>query len=212
MNVISGIVVLNLIFFSLNVPAVFAQNDGHVKTSNLRLSQIAGFTLFQTKKCSTCHTSAAQPVEKLTPVSEMRDEAWFEAHVSKKSDIVLREAKSERKKSRVLRDEIAALVDYLFTSKSDEKKQVDGLPETVQRGAYLAYANNCLKCHSIAGVGKDIAPVLTFVANKHPKKTWLVQNLQNPQQFSKDSIMPKFGTLPEEDLSAIADYLLTLKK
>jgi len=193
-------------------PFLHEPDPDPVKTSNLRVSQIAGLTLFEAKECSKCHTTGATTNPKLTPIPNMRDEAWFKQHVQQESKLVLRPAKSKRKQRRVLKDELAALVDYLYTSKAAEKKQIDSLPADVRQGAYLVYQNNCLNCHSIAGVGKEVAPDLTYVAHKHGDKTWLIQNLQDPQQFKPESLMPKFDLLPADDLARIAEYLLTLRK
>ncbi|MFQ5772732.1 MAG: cbb3-type cytochrome c oxidase subunit II, partial [bacterium] len=77
--------------------------------------------------------------------------------------------------------------------------------------AYLVYQNNCLNCHSIAGVGKDVAPDLSQVAKRHGDKEWIVEHFMNPQQFSPESIMPRFNRLPKESLEKMAEYLLTLK-
>lgn len=182
------------------------------KTSNLRLTQIAGKELFALKKCIECHTVAAEAEDELTPVPNKREDEWFKEHVQAESEIVLSEAKSKRKQRRVLKNEIAALTDFLFESKAEEKQQVIGLQENIAQGAYLAYQNNCLGCHKIAGAGKEVGPDLTHVADEHGDKEWLIKNLKDPQQFAPESPMPKFDKLPEESLGQIADYLLTLKK
>ncbi len=146
----------------------------------------------------------------MTPVTDKRDDDWFAGHVKKESPIVLREEKSKRKQRRILRDEIQALDEFLYQTKPKEREQIESMPENVFEGAYLVYQNNCLNCHSIAGLGKDIAPDLTEVANRHDRQ-WFVANLKDPKQFKEDTIMPSFAHLPEENLEAIADYLETLK-
>jgi hypothetical protein len=35
--------------------------------------------------------------------------------------------------------------------------------------------------------------------------------LKDPRAFEPDTIMPSFAHLPEDELEALADYLLTLK-
>ena len=180
-------------------------------TSNLRVTQIAGKKLFQLKSCVDCHTLARKTEGKLTPVANKRDDAWFSEHVAKESPLVLQAAKSKRRQKRVLKKEVAALDDFLYQSKPEEKKQIAGLTEDVFGGAYLVYQNSCINCHSIAGAGKEIAPDLTHIAKEHGDKEWLIKNLINPQQFAPESLMPKFDKLPEEDLGKIAEYLLTLE-
>ncbi|MFQ5709407.1 MAG: c-type cytochrome [bacterium] len=182
-----------------------------VSNSNLRVPQIAGKELFTLKKCVECHTLTDTTDGKFTPVTSKRDDDWFAEHVKSNSAIVLRQEQSKRKQRRVFRAEIAALADYLFNSKPEEKAQIDAMPENVFQGAYLVYQKPCLKCHTIADMGKDVGPNLTHVAKKHNDKSWLIKHFQNPQQFNADSIMPKFDRLPKEQLEKMADYLLTLK-
>lgn len=42
-------------------------------------------------------------------------------------------------------------------------------------------------------------------------KEWQIAHLKDPQSASPGSIMPSFAHLPEDELEALADYLLTLK-
>ena len=60
------------------------------------------------------------------------------------------------------------------------------------------------------GKSDGAGPNLKGVGAKHDKK-WLVEHFADPQAFVKDSVMPKYGALPKEELEAMADYLLTLK-
>jgi len=179
--------------------------------SNLRVSQIAGKELFRLKKCVDCHTLLDKAEDELIPVTDKPDDEWFDGHVEKESSIVLRQEKSKRKQQRVLKAEIAALDDFLYNSKPEEKKQIDEMPDNVFQGAYLVYQSPCLKCHAIAGMGKDVGPDLSHIAKEHGDKDWLIKNFKNPQQFEPESVMPKFDHLPIEDLENMADYLLTLK-
>lgn len=73
------------------------------------------------------------------------------------------------------------------------------------------YKEKCVNCHMIAGVGKESAPDLSVVADKHGDKQWLIGNLKDPQKNAPDSMMPKYDTLSDEELNIIADYLLTLR-
>lgn len=193
----------------------FSQNKDQrqLDYSDLKVSQIAGKKLFGLKDCTKCHTLSGKADGELTPVADKRSDDWFAEHVEKESKVVLQETKSARRKKRVLQDEIAALESFLFQTTAQKKKEIAGMPENVFQGAYLVYQNNCLNCHTIAGEGKkEVAPDLTHIADEHGDKSWLIKNLKNPQQFASESPMPKFDNLPEESLSNIADYLLTLKK
>lgn len=193
--------------------AAFSQDNKKiaVSNSNLRVTQIAGRHLLDLKECTDCHTLGQQAEDKLTPMTNKRSDKWFADHITEKTTIVLREETSERKRKRVLQDEILALDDYLYQSKAEEREQIETMPENVFEGAYLVYQNNCLNCHAIAGAGKDIGPNLTHVGSKRDK-TWFIANLKNPQQFAPESVMPRFDHLRPEVLEKMADYLTTLRK
>ncbi len=193
----------------LVLTTTFSQEDDK-NSARVNVAQIAGNELFVLKKCADCHTLAAEAEGKRTPVTNMRDQAWFAQHVQKESPIVLRKEKSKRKQRRVLKAEIRALEEFLYHSTPETRKQIASLPENVARGAYLVYQNNCTNCHAINGFGKDIAPDLSQVGKKR-KRDWLIANLKDPKQFAPETLMPPFDHLPEEDLERIADYLSTLK-
>ncbi len=56
-------------------------------------------------------------------------------------------------------------------------------------------------------------PDLAHVASRPygAVKEWHVAHLKDPQLVSPGSIMPSFAHLPEDELEALAEYLLTLK-
>lgn len=202
---LSAVLILAVIFLAVS------GNSGKVKTSHLRMTQIAGLQLFRAKECGACHTLGNAADGKLTPIGKERDKAWFKAHVSENSAIVLEDAKSRRKQRRILKREIEALSDFLFHS-AKVKEEVMGLPDNIRMGAYIGYQNNCVGCHKIAGAGKEIGPDLTNIAVKHDR-AWFISNLKNPQEYAPESAMPALeGKVSEKDLGKVADYLLTLRK
>lgn len=207
---------INFLLFSgiigMMVLAMSTQDSKAPKYSDLKLTQIAGKKLFALKQCNDCHTLGAETEGEKTPVTNKRDNAWFTEHVKKETPVVLREAKSKRRQRRILSAEIEALDAFLYQSNDKEKQRVGSMPEHIFEGAYLAYQNNCLNCHTIAGAGKDVGPALTYIADEHGDKEWLLQNLIDPQQFAPESPMPKFDELSKEQLEKIAEYLLTLRK
>ena len=42
-------------------------------------------------------------------------------------------------------------------------------------------------------------------------KEWQIMHLKDPQSLNPGTVMPSFAHLPEDELDALADYLLTLK-
>lgn len=200
-----------VIFFAFAVVHSQEKTENNERsTANLALTKIAGKQLFTLKKCTECHTWPGESDENRSAIENMRDEGWFEEHVQENSEIVLRIETNRRRQRRVFREEIEALKAFLFEASPQERAQIDSLPAAVYEGAYLAYQNNCLRCHTIAGVGKDIGPDLSHIGTKHDK-TWFIQNLIDPKQFAPDTEMPSFKDLPPESLEKIAAYLLSLR-
>jgi cbb3-type cytochrome c oxidase subunit II len=56
-------------------------------------------------------------------------------------------------------------------------------------------------------------PDLAHVASRPygAVKAWHIQHLRDPQSLNPGTVMPSFAHLPENELEALADYLLTLK-
>lgn len=54
-------------------------------------------------------------------------------------------------------------------------------------------------------------PDLKYVAHRWPAKDWHIAHLIDPRSTEPNSIMPSFGHLPEEELDALAEYLLSLR-
>ena len=55
-------------------------------------------------------------------------------------------------------------------------------------------------------------PDLSFVSRRpHANATWHLVHLKDPRAVVKGSLMPSYAHLPEEDLNALVEYLLTLQ-
>ncbi len=56
-------------------------------------------------------------------------------------------------------------------------------------------------------------PDLSHVASRPygAVKEWQIQHLKDPQSLNPGTVMPSFAHLPENELEALVDYLLTLK-
>jgi nitric oxide reductase subunit C len=110
-------------------------------------------------------------------------------------------------------DKILAFLDW--TSKVDTN---DWPPEPVlasmlkarTKGVEVYEANGCSACHMIGGVGGTSGPDLTRAGVKHDRE-WHIAHLKDPQSIVQNSAMPPYGTLSQEDLEALADYMVSLK-
>jgi ubiquinol-cytochrome c reductase cytochrome b subunit len=81
---------------------------------------------------------------------------------------------------------------------------------SVVRGIALVEQFNCQTCHRIHGEGGNLAPDLSFVADRRPARDWHIQHFKNPSAVVPGSFMPKFP-LTDQELNDLTNYILTLK-
>ena len=83
----------------------------------------------------------------------------------------------------------------------------------VAAGKTVYDANNCAKCHLIAGQGSSRGRDLTKVgADVNHTPQWIVEHVKNPRTHNPNSRMPAFqGKIEEKDLAALGAYLASLK-
>lgn len=78
-------------------------------------------------------------------------------------------------------------------------------------GQALFYKHDCAACHQLGGIGGVSGPDLTHAGAKQPEVEWHIAHLKNPESVVPDSAMPDYSELSDEDLRALAEYLVTLK-
>jgi len=84
------------------------------------------------------------------------------------------------------------------------------LTATETRGLYIYTDRQCAYCHQINGAGGHrVGPDLSNMVVKRRNKDYLMRYVHDPQSVNRTSIMPKYD-LPEQDLAAVADFLLSL--
>jgi len=83
-----------------------------------------------------------------------------------------------------------------------------------------AFAQSCIGCHATSAVGSTGAagPNMATFGDRNRVAGYLDHNkenivnwVQDPQKYKPGNLMPAFDSLSDEDLDAIADYLLGLK-
>lgn len=80
----------------------------------------------------------------------------------------------------------------------------------IEKGKKLFDEKKCSLCHAIGGKGGKKGPDLSDVGNKRDAD-WLMKFLQDPKgTIPGAKMMPVKAT--QEELSALIDYLLSLKK
>ncbi|MBI5408824.1 MAG: cytochrome c [Nitrospirae bacterium] len=78
-------------------------------------------------------------------------------------------------------------------------------------GQMIFQKYDCSACHQIQGLGGAAGPELTHAGSKQPDAEWHVRHLKDPASTVKNSAMPDFAHLSNEELNALAEYLVTLK-
>ncbi len=184
--------------------AALTVSAASVGAQALDISALAGKQLYHLKKCGDCHNQGAK---EFTPLKAPADSAKLAAHVEAlKLENVLRKDTSTRKQKKTMGEEVVSMVAYL-----NAREKTDAAAANMVAAGFTMTREQCRNCHLINGMGKEgVGPNLKGVGAKHDKK-WLIDHFVDPQAFVKDSVMPKFGTLPKAELEAMADYLLTQK-
>jgi ubiquinol-cytochrome c reductase cytochrome b subunit len=84
------------------------------------------------------------------------------------------------------------------------------LTASEQRGLYLYADRDCSYCHQVNGQGGHRrGPDLSNMVAKHRTRDYLARYIRDPQSVDSSSVMPKYP-LPDADLNALADFLLSL--
>ena len=84
-------------------------------------------------------------------------------------------------------------------------------PALIAQGKVLFSSQGCTDCHRINGQGGKIGPDLTSEGGKNRPLDWQIKHLQDPKSVSPGSTMPKFNRLPQDQLKALAEYVMSLK-
>jgi ubiquinol-cytochrome c reductase cytochrome b subunit len=101
----------------------------------------------------------------------------------------------------------------VFTLLGISLKNLYAVPKqdpSLARGIALVEQFKCLTCHRIHGEGANIAPDLSYVADRRPDRDWHIQHFKDPQSVSPGSFMPKLP-LNDKQLDDLTNYMLTLK-
>jgi cytochrome c2 len=80
----------------------------------------------------------------------------------------------------------------------------------IAKGKMLYEEKRCGLCHTVAGQGGKLGPDLTEVGNRRDSD-WLTRFLKDPKGTMPGAKMMPVKATPEE-ITALVDYLLSLKK
>ena len=174
-----------------------------------------GKRLYLEKGCMGCHVLKGFEVPQriapmLTRVIEKVDAGWMKQWITKPNDYLpltimpffdLKEEEVEQ---------LGAYLDSLssVSKKESEKLKIKG---NAQKGGELFQEVGCLACHTVNDSGGLFGPDLSRVAEKVKEDTWLLNWVEDPVAYDRETEMPDFR-LDEEQIQDIAAYLMTLKK
>jgi mono/diheme cytochrome c family protein len=80
----------------------------------------------------------------------------------------------------------------------------------VKRGERLFQNVGCMGCHAINGRGGTVGPDLSNEGNAGHSAQWLQTQIRDPKANDPQSIMPAYGTLSDEQINSLVDYLQSL--
>jgi len=93
-------------------------------------------------------------------------------------------------------------------------------PVTVPRGQQVFQQHTCINCHAIQGVGEArVGPDLSHFGSRSTIGAGVLENtpanlrawILDPQRIKPGVLMPGYLDMPEEDLTALVEYLEGLK-
>ena len=85
-------------------------------------------------------------------------------------------------------------------------------PKLIAQGKDLFDQRGCSDCHKVNGVGGKIGPDLSNEAAKNRSLDWQIKHIQDPKSMSPGSTMTPFPKLPQDQLTALAQYVSSLKQ
>ncbi len=83
-------------------------------------------------------------------------------------------------------------------------------PPQFAEGRKLFETQGCSACHVVKGAGGLAGPDLTRIGSRRNAQ-WIKRFIQNPSAVNPGSSMPPFKNLSEQELSALASYLASLR-
>ncbi|NOX85558.1 MAG: c-type cytochrome [Chlorobi bacterium] len=95
------------------------------------------------------------------------------------------------------------------TRKEVVKTKVKKLSPSALMGQTIYKTYACFTCHKMSGEGGSIGPDLTDELQKGRSKEWIITQITNSKKNFPKSIMPPFTQLSDQQLSQLADFILS---
>ncbi|MBL8111550.1 MAG: cytochrome b N-terminal domain-containing protein [Acidobacteria bacterium] len=173
---------------------------------------IAGALAYESRGCASCHGAegAAKPADPAGFVLVGRPVTWADekltAHILEKSPPVPTPGPDDE----AVDPEAGIAQTIAFAKRLTEGPlSVAALPAPIRVGGNAIDREDCRNCHHVYGEGGSRGPALEKLAGRHDA-AWLVTHFKDPKSVVPDSKMPSYKYLSDEELSAMAAYLLAL--
>lgn len=213
---LAGVAVLALLYLGAldkpKTPPVSALSAGSEPPPDPKI--LGGAAAFGKRGCATCHGAEGKgaPKEKdgfaLAGRKLTLEGEKLAAHVREKSPPAPTPPPGGEKGENDPDKDIPSLVAFV-TSLQEGPAPFAKLSPALRVGGAVIDREECRNCHEIYGDGGHRGPALTRLAGKR-EKPWLIGHFKDPKKFVEGSKMPSFKDLPESELAAMSDYLLTL--
>ncbi len=213
---IGGALISTLFFLALTY-------DTHMKfarkthAEKLTVQVASGKWVWQKHNCNDCHTIlgiGGYYAPDVTKVMGYRDPEWITRFIKDPSKVwpEARKMPNLHLGDREISDLIAFFewVNGIDTNGWPPKPLMVSSSASEKPGAAIFKTQGCPACHRINGVGGTIGPDLTKVGDRRDK-SWIEDQIRNPETHNPNSIMPSFAKLSDKDVDALADYLAGMK-
>jgi nitric oxide reductase subunit C len=222
-----GTVFFSIVFLYLTYDSL-KQMPRRTNEDKLTEKVVAGKHVWQDKNCNDCHTIlgiGGYYAPDITKVAKYRDRDWLTRFLKDPEGVW--PAKRKMPNLHLSDMEVDDLIAFMtWVSNIDTNNwppkpmmfagapEVSGAGALAKKGAEgerLFALNGCQSCHMVNGVGGKVGPDLTHVGSRLPDVEWHIKHLRDPASVHPGSAMPAFGSLPDEQIEALAEYLAGLK-
>ena len=171
-----------------------------------------GKQLFETVGCRGCHKlggGGGNIGPELDTVGARRSPGWLKQHFLEPAAVTPGSGMPPQKFSDADLDAIVLfMLSQTGTNLPGFYASMKVIPSAGQ-GRHLFETKGCIGCHSVAGQGGKVGPVLDDVGLRRTPE-WMIQHFLNPQVVSPGTVMPRFG-FTDAEARALTDFLLHLR-
>ncbi|MGA2542843.1 MAG: c-type cytochrome [Verrucomicrobiota bacterium] len=172
-----------------------------------------GQQLFETSGCRGCHKlggAGGNLGPELDKVGTRRSPEWLKKHFLAPAAVTAGSAMPPQKFSET---NLEAIVLFMLSQTGQTAPGYYASMKVIpsaDEGQRLFQQKGCIGCHTVAGQGGKVGPVLDDVGLRRSPE-WMLQHFRDPQSVTPGSVMPKFG-FTETEARALTEFLLHLRE